>query len=58
MTSEAALVIVLNFDELPYLETGGGLVLTPVTALGDVLIQRLEDFARVTTSSESIKFDE
>jgi len=38
MTSEAALVIVLNFDELPYLETGGGLVLTPVTALGDVLI--------------------
>jgi len=38
MTSEAALAIVLNSDELPYLKTGGGGALTPVTALGDVLI--------------------
>jgi len=38
MTSEVVLAIVLNFDELPYPKTGGGGVLTPVTALGDVLI--------------------
>ena len=58
MTSEAALAIVLNFNELPYLKTGGGGVLTPVTALGDVLIRRLEDFAGVAISSESIKSGE
>jgi len=55
MTSEAALAIVLNFDELPYLTIGGGGVLTPMTALGDVLIRRLEDFAGVTISNTSIK---
>ena len=55
MTSEAALAILLNFDELPYKKIGGGGVLTPATALGDVLIRRLEDFAGVTISSESIK---
>jgi short subunit dehydrogenase-like uncharacterized protein len=58
MISEAALAIVLNFDELPYLKAGGGGVLTPATALGDVLIRRLEDFAGVTISSESIKSGE
>ena len=55
MTSEAALAILLNIDELPYRRTGGGGVLTPATALGDVLIRRLEDFAGVTISSESIR---
>lgn len=55
MTGEAALAIVLQFDELPYPKTGGGGILTPVTALGDVLIRRLEDFAGMTVSSESIK---
>jgi short subunit dehydrogenase-like uncharacterized protein len=58
MISEAALAILLNFDELPYRKTGGGGVLTPATALGDVLIRRLEDFAGVTISSESIKSGE
>lgn len=58
MISEAALAIVLNFNELPYWKTGGGGVLTPVTALGDVLIRRLEDFAGVTVTSESIKSGE
>jgi len=58
MTSEATLAIVLNFNELPYLKTGGGGVLTLVTALGDVLIWRLEDFAGVTIPSESIKSGE
>jgi len=58
MISEAALAIVLNFDELPYPKTGGGGVLTPMTALGDVLIRRLEGFAGVTISSESIKSGE
>ena len=55
MISETALAILLDFDELPYLKTGGGGVLTPVTALGDVLIRRLESFAGITISSESIK---
>jgi len=58
MTSEAALAILLNFGELPFRKTGGGGVLTPATALGDVLIRRLEDFAGVTISSESIKSGE
>jgi len=58
MVSEAALAIVLNFNELPYWKTGGGGVLTPMTALGDVLIRRLEDFAGVTITSESIKSGE
>jgi len=56
MTSEAALAILLNFDELPYRKTGGGGgILTPATALGDVLIRRLESFAGVNISTESIK---
>jgi short subunit dehydrogenase-like uncharacterized protein len=58
MVSEAALSIVLNFGELPYQKTGGGGFLTPATALGDVLIRRLEDFAGVSISSESIKHAE
>ena len=58
MISEAALAIVLNSNELPYRRTGGGGVLTPVTALGDVLIRRLEDFAGVTVTSENIKSGE
>ncbi|KAF9784330.1 Saccharopine dehydrogenase-domain-containing protein [Thelephora terrestris] len=58
MTSEAALAILLQFNELPYRKTGGGGVLTPAAALGDVLIRRLEDFAGVTISSESIKTGE
>jgi short subunit dehydrogenase-like uncharacterized protein len=58
MIGEAALAIVLNFDELPYLKTGGGGILTPVTALGGVLIRRLEGFAGMTISTESIKSGE
>jgi short subunit dehydrogenase-like uncharacterized protein len=58
MIGEAALAIVLNFDELPYLKTGGGGVLTPVAALGGVLIRRLEGFAGMTISTESIKSGE
>ena len=58
IASEAALAIALNFRELPYLKTGGGGVLTPMTALGDVLIRRLEGFAGVIISSESIKSGE
>ena len=55
MASEAALAILLSFDELPYRNIGGGGVLTPATALGDVLIRRLEYHAGVCISSESIK---
>lgn len=58
MVSEAALAILLHFGELPYRKTGGGGVLTSAAALGDVLIRRLEDFAGVTVSSESVKTGE
>ena len=55
MVSEAALAILLNFNQLPYRRIGGGGVLTPATALGDILIRRLEDFVGVSISSENIK---
>lgn len=58
MVSEAALAILLSFEEIPYRKTGGGGILTPATALGDVLIRRLEYFAGVSISSESIKTGE
>jgi len=41
MIAESALSIVLSYDELPPLGRQGG-VLTPVSALGDVLIERLK----------------
>lgn len=58
MISEAALAIVLNSDELPCRKSCGGGVLTPATAFGDVLIRRLEEFAGLTISSESIRTGE
>jgi short subunit dehydrogenase-like uncharacterized protein len=42
MISEAALAAVRDYDRLPTLAKRGG-VLTPATALGDVLKQRLSE---------------
>jgi short subunit dehydrogenase-like uncharacterized protein len=41
MISECALAIVFDHDSLPELGRKGG-VLTPMSALGDVLVRRLE----------------
>ena len=40
MIAESALALALEHDKLPVLGKKGG-VLTPMTALGDVLIERL-----------------
>lgn len=56
MISESALSILLDGDKLPLLGRRGG-VLTPTTALGDVLIGRLGDTGRFTFSSEVISVD-
>lgn len=42
MISECALSIVLDYDRLPPLAKQGG-PLTPATALGTVLVERLEN---------------
>ena len=47
MVSEAALAIVQDYDSLPPLARQGGF-LTPATALGMVLIERLEKTGRIT----------
>lgn len=45
MISESALSILLSFSDLPLLGRQGG-VLTPMSALGDVLIGRLTESGR------------
>lgn len=54
MIAESALSIVLNRDELPYKAVGGGGVLTTMSALGDVLVERLKKYANFTIESEII----
>jgi len=51
MISESALALVLNKDSLPPFGRRGG-VLTPMTAFGDVLIQRLNACGRISIDSE------
>lgn len=51
MISESALSILLARDHLPPLAQRGG-VLTPVTAFGDVLVERLERTGRFEFRSE------
>lgn len=54
MIAEAALSLVLNFDELPYQAVGGAGVLTTMTAMGDVLINRLRNYGEFTIESEIV----
>lgn len=53
MISESALSILLNYKELPDLAKEGG-VFTPASALGDVLVRRLENSGKFTIESEVI----
>ncbi|KDQ56275.1 hypothetical protein JAAARDRAFT_59177 [Jaapia argillacea MUCL 33604] len=55
MISECALALALEQDALPRREGG---VLTPVTALGDVLVKRLKDTGRFEFESEVLKSGE
>ena len=48
---ESSLSILLDFDKLPKLGQEGG-VLTPMSALGDVLVDRLERTGRFEQYSE------
>ncbi len=48
---ESSLSILLDFDKLPKLGQEGG-VLTPMSALGDVLLDRLERTGRFEQYSE------
>jgi len=54
MIAESALSIALNKDEIPYKLVGGAGILTTMTALGDVLIERLRKYANFTIESEII----
>jgi short subunit dehydrogenase-like uncharacterized protein len=53
MVSESALAIALEKDALPYLAHQGG-VLTPMSALGDVLIRRLKRSGRYLFQSDIV----
>ncbi|KIM68134.1 hypothetical protein SCLCIDRAFT_1209538 [Scleroderma citrinum Foug A] len=57
MISESALALVLNKDSLPPFGRRGG-VLTPMTAFGDVLIQRLNACGRISIESAILPTDE
>lgn len=56
MIVESALSLVLEADHLPPFAKRGG-VLTPMTAFGDVLIERLKASGRITIESEVIVAD-
>jgi short subunit dehydrogenase-like uncharacterized protein len=51
MIAESALSIVFSFDKLPHLGRRGG-ILTPMSALGDVLIERLKGSGKFEFESE------
>ena len=54
MISEASLALVLDSDKLPYKQVGGGGVLTPMAALGDVYIERLKVYYGLRVRSEVV----
>ncbi|KAH0828998.1 Saccharopine dehydrogenase-domain-containing protein [Lanmaoa asiatica] len=56
MIAECALCLALEADRLPAFAKRGG-VLTPMTAFGDVLIERLKVSGRITIESEAILAD-
>jgi short subunit dehydrogenase-like uncharacterized protein len=51
MISECALALALDSASLPQISTGGG-ILTPMTAFGDVLIERLRKSGHIDIESE------
>ena len=53
MIAESALALLLQYSELPQWVQEGG-VLTPATALGDVLVKRLEATGKMDFTSEVI----
>jgi len=52
--SEAGLALALDFNKLPYKQVGGAGVLTPMSALGDVLIERMKKNYGLQVESEVI----
>lgn len=54
MISEAGLALALDFDKLPYKQTGGAGVLTPMTALGDVYIERMKTYYGLRVRNEIV----
>ncbi|KIJ66142.1 hypothetical protein HYDPIDRAFT_110316 [Hydnomerulius pinastri MD-312] len=54
LVSECALTLILDAPSLPALAKEGG-VLTPMTAFGDVLIERLNNCGRIRIASEVIE---
>ena len=56
MIAECALSLVLEAEHLPAFAKRGG-VLTPMTAFGDVLIERLKGSGRMTIESEVVLAD-
>lgn len=51
MISECALALVLDGASLPQISTGGG-ILTPMTAFGDILVERLRKSGHIDIESE------
>jgi short subunit dehydrogenase-like uncharacterized protein len=52
-SSESALALLFDTEELPALARKGG-VLTPMSALGDILIERLKNTGRFEFTSEIV----
>lgn len=52
-SAESALALLFESERLPALASKGG-ILTPMSALGDVLIERLKDTGRFEFTSEII----
>jgi short subunit dehydrogenase-like uncharacterized protein len=53
MVSESALALLFDTHKLPALARRGG-ILTPMSALGDILIERLKDTGRFEFTSEIV----
>lgn len=58
MISEAGLALALDFNKLPYKQVGGAGVLTPMAALGDVYIKRMEQYYGLHVESEVVSGNE
>jgi len=54
MLAESGLALLLNREKLPALSKQGG-VLTPATALGDVIVKRLQEHAKFDIRCEVIE---